>query len=138
MKLYFENLLGFLLAVLIVFEFKVEENIRAFMNTVVGMVCCIVLVIYMFMFFNPLVAILFLVYFYENVRLDGINSAMYDSNMRLNVMSTLQSSVENATNKKDVVEIETVKKMAPIIKKRENRTSVFKPNDYNESTWTEL
>lgn len=138
MKLYFENLLGFLLAVLIVFEFKVEENIRAFMNTVVGMVCCIVLVIYMFMFFNPLVAILFLVYFYENVRLDGINSAMYDSNMRPNVMSTLQSSVENATNKKDVVEIETVKKMAPIIKKRENRTSVFKPNDYNESTWTEL
>ena len=138
MKLYFENLLGFLLAVLIVFEFKVEENIRAFMNTVVGMVCCIVLVIYMFMFFNPLVAILFLVYFYENVRLDGINSAMYDSNMRPNVMSTLQSSVENATNKKDVVEIETVKKMAPIIKKRENRTAVFKPNDYNESTWTEL
>ena len=138
MKLYFENLLGFLLAVLIVFEFKVEENIRAFMNTVVGMVCCIVLVIYMFMFFNPLVAILFLVYFYENVRLDGINSAMYDSNMRPNVMNTLQSSVENATNKKDVVEIETVKKMAPIIKKRENRTAVFKPNDYNESTWTEL
>ena len=138
MKLYFENLLGFLLAVLIVFEFKVEENIRAFMNTVVGMVCCIVLVIYMFMFFNPLVAILFLVYFYENVRLDGIISAMYDSNMRPNVMSTLQSSVENATNKKDVVEIETVKKMAPIIKKRENRTAVFKPNDYNESTWTEL
>jgi len=138
MKLYFENLLGFLLAVLIVFEFKVEENIRAFMNTVVGMVCCIVLVIYMFIFFNPLVAILFLVYFYENVRLDGINSAMYDSNTRPNVMSTLQSSVENTTNKKDVVEIETVKKMAPIIKKRENRTAVFKPNDYNESTWTDL
>ena len=138
MKLYFENLLGFLLAVLIVFEFKVEENIRAFMNTVVGMVCCIVLVIYMFIFFNPIVAILFLVYFYENVRLDGINSDMYDSNTRPNVMSTLQSSVENTTNKKDVVEIETVKKMAPIIKKRENRTAVFKPNDYNESTWTDL
>lgn len=138
MKLYFENLLGFLLAVLIVFEFKVEENIRAFMNTVVGMVCCIVLVIYMFIFFNPLVAILFLVYFYENVRLDDINSAMYDSNTRPNVMSTLQSSVENTTNKKDVVEIETVKKMAPIIKKRENRTATFKPNDYNESTWTDL
>lgn len=138
MKLYFENLLGFLLAVLIVFEFKVEENIRAFMNTVVGMVCCIVLVIYMFMFFNPLVAILFLVYFYENVRLDGINSNMYDLNTRPNTMSTLQSSVENVVNKKDVVEIETIKKMAPIIKKRENMTAIFKPNDYNKNTWTTL
>jgi hypothetical protein len=138
MKLYFENLLGFLLAVLIVFEFKVEENIRAFMNTVVGMVCCIVLVIYMFMFFNPLVAILFLVYFYENVRLDGINSNMYDLNTRPNTMSTLQSSVENVANKKDVVEIETIKKMAPIIKKRENMTAIFKPNDYNKNTWTTL
>lgn len=138
MKLYFENLLGFLLAVLIVFEFKVEENIRGFMNTVVGMVCCIVLVIYMFMFFNPLVAILFLVYFYENVRLDGINSNMYDLNTRPNTMSTLQSSVENVANKKDVVEIETIKKMAPIIKKRENMTAIFKPNDYNKNTWTTL
>ena len=138
MKLYFENLLGFLLAVLIVFEFKVEENIRAFMNTIVGMVCCIVLVIYMFMFFNPLVAILFLVYFYENVRLDGINSNMYDLNTRPNTMSTLQSSVENVANKKDVVEIETIKKMAPIIKKRENMTAIFKPNDYNKNTWTTL
>lgn len=138
MKLYFENLLGFLLAVLIVFEFKVEENIRGFMNTVVGMVCCIVLVVYMFMFFNPLVAILFLVYFYENVRLDGINSNMYGSNTRLNTMSTLQSSVENVANKKDVVEIETIKKMAPIIKKRENMTVLFKPNDNNKNTWTTL
>ena len=138
MKLYFENLLGFLLAVLIVFEFKIEENVREFMNTVVGMVSCIVLLIYMFMCFNPLIAILFLIYFYENIRFDDVSSNIYDNKTKPNLLSSLQSSVKDMINKKDIVEIETIKKMAPIIKKRENMSATFKPNHYKMKSWTSL
>jgi len=138
MKLYFENLLGFLLAVLIVFEFKIEENVREFMNSIVGMVSCIVVLIYMFMCFNPLVAILFLVYFYENIRFDSIHSNIYDDQTKPNILSSLQSSVKDLINKKDIVEIETIKKMAPIIKKRERLSATFKPNEYDVNHWTSL
>lgn len=138
MKLYFENLLGFLLAVLIVFEFKIEENVREFMNSIVGMVSCIVVLIYMFMCFNPLVAILFLVYFYENIRFDSIHSNIYDDQTKPSILSSLQSSVKDLINKKDIVEIETIKKMAPIIKKRERLSATFKPNEYDVNHWTSL
>ena len=138
MKEYFENLLGVLLAILIVFEFKVEENVRAAMNTTIGMIFCIMLLIYLFVCLNPLVAILFLIYFYENVKFDDIHSNIYNMKTKPNVMNSLQSSLLNVSNKKDVVEIETIQKMAPIIKKREKMSLSFQPNDYKLESWSTL
>ena len=63
-----------LLAILITFELKVEEDIRQFMNSALGLLVCSLGAILMFIYLNPLVALLFIVYFYENVRHDNLHS----------------------------------------------------------------
>ena len=118
-----------LLAVLITFELKVEADIRQFMNSVLGLLVCSAVVILMFIYLNPLVAILFLVYFYENVRYDNLNSGMYDKYTNKNALDSLVKNNKMTQKKQDVVEIETIKKMAPIIQKREKMLS-FKPHTY--------
>lgn len=118
-----------LLAVLITFELKLEEDIRQFMNSVLGLIVCSVVVILMFIYLNPLVAILFLVYFYENVRYDNLSSGMYDKYTNKNALDSLVKTNKITQKKQDVVEIETIKKMAPIVQKREKMLS-FKPHSY--------
>lgn len=120
-------IISVLLATLIVFELKVEEEIRHFMNSGLGLLVCSIAVVLMFIYLNPIVALLFLVYFYENVRYDNLQSGVYDKYTNKNVLDTLTKSSKVSQKNKDVVEIETIKKMAPIIQKRENILS-FKPN----------
>lgn len=123
-----------LLATLIIFELKVEEDIRQFMNSALGLLVCSIGVVLMFIYLNPLVALLFLVYFYENVKHDNLQSGMYDKYTNKNVLDTLMKSNKITQKKQDVVEIETIKKMAPIIQKREKSVS-FKPNHYNKVSY---
>lgn len=120
-------IISVLLATLIVFELKVEEEIRHFMNSGLGLLVCSIAVVLMFIYLNPIVALLFLIYFYENVRYDNLQSGVYDKYTNKNVLDTLTKSSKVSQKNKDVVEIETIKKMAPIIQKRENILS-FKPN----------
>ena len=114
------------LAILITFELKAEEEIRRFMNSVVGLVSCLLILVLMFIYLNPLVGLLFLVYFYENVRFDNIHSGLYDKYTNKTVLDTLTKSNKVTQKKQDAVEIETIKKMAPIVQKREKMMS-FKP-----------
>jgi hypothetical protein len=123
-----------LLATLIIFELKVEEDIRQFMNSALGLLVCSIGVVLMFIYLNPLVALLFLVYFYENVKHDNLQSGMFDKYTNKNVLDTLMKSNKITQKKQDVVEIETIKKMAPIIQKREKAVS-FKPNHYNKVSY---
>lgn len=123
----FDMIVTILLAVLITFELKVEADIRQFMNSVLGLLMCSAVVILMFIYLNPLVAILFLVYFYENVRYDNLNSGMYDKYTNKNALDSLVKTNKISQKKQDVVEIETIRKMAPIIQKREKMLS-FKPH----------
>lgn len=120
-------IISVLLATLIVFELKVEEEIRHFMNSGLGLLVCSIAVVLMFIYLNPIVALLFLVYFYENVRYDNLQSGVYDKYTNKNVLDTLTKSSKVSQKNQDIVEIETIKKMAPIIQKRENILS-FKPN----------
>lgn len=121
-----------ILACLITFELKVEEDIRHFMNSVLGLLMCSAVVILMFIYLNPLVAILFLVYFYENIRFDNLNSGMYDKYTNKSALDSLMKTNKITQKKQDAVEIETIKRMAPIVQKREKMLS-FKPNTYLEN-----
>jgi len=127
-------LLTILLAILITCELKVEEDIRQFMNSVFGLVSCSLLVVLMFMYLNPLVAILFLVYFYENVRFDNLQSGLYDKYTNKNALNLMSNTLKINQKKQDVVEIDTINRMAPIIKKREKNIS-FKPYSYQNETF---
>ena len=127
-------LFAVLLAVLITFELKVEQDIRQFMNSALGLVVCSVSVVLMFIYLNPIVALLFLVYFYENVRYDNLQSGLYDKYTNKNVLDSLMKSNKVTQKKQDIVELETIKKMAPIVQKREKMLS-FKPDTYNKSSF---
>ena len=64
----FENILGLVFALLILFEFKFESGIRNMMNSHAGMILSFVVLILLFIYMNPIVGLLFLIVIYENVK----------------------------------------------------------------------
>ena len=125
-------IMALILAILITFELKIEEDIRHFMNSAIGLILCIMITMMLFIYSNPLVALLFLVYFYENVRHDNLQSGLYDKYTNKSVLDSLVKTNKIKQKKQDVVEIETIKARAPIVQKVENIVS-FKPNTYNNT-----
>ncbi len=63
-----ENAIGLLLAILIIFDLKVEENISKILNTPLGIIFSLLVVILLFIFMNPIVGILFLIYLYDTIK----------------------------------------------------------------------
>ena len=123
-----ENLIGLVLAVLNLFEIPVEQNIKELLNTPPGMILSLVLLVVLFIFLNPIVGILFLIYLYECVKNTGLNMAKFIPTdiARSSVMKQLNKNVERKES--DTVELNTIRRMAPIVKKRENRNVSFVPN----------
>ena len=124
----FENMAGLILAILILFEMPVEQNIKELLNSPPGMILSLVLLVILFIFLNPVVGILFLIYLYECVKNTGLNMAKFiPTNLaRTSVMKQLNKNVERKES--DKVELNTIQRMAPIVKKRENRNVSFVPN----------
>lgn len=124
----FENILGLVLAILIVFDLKLERHIANVINTPVGIVLSLVLLVVMFVFLNPIVGLLFLIYVYETVKYSS--SFLYEytqpvENARKSLMNKLNLS---NVPLKDDVEVRVIEKMAPIVKKQEAFGVNFVPN----------
>jgi Na+/phosphate symporter len=60
-----ENVIGVLLAILIIFDLKVEEPICKLINTNVGKVMSLIVAILLFVMVHPIVGILFVIYLYQ-------------------------------------------------------------------------
>lgn len=126
--LSFENVLGLVLAILIVFDLKLERHIANVINTPVGIVLSLVLLVVMFVFLNPIVGLLFLIYVYETVKYSS--SFLYEytqpvENARKSLMNKLNLS---NVPLKDDVEVRVIERMAPIVKKQEAFGVNFVPN----------
>ena len=63
-----ENLIGILLALLIIFDLKIEQPITELLNTPIGIIFSIMFVIILFICMNPVIGILFLIYLFLNIR----------------------------------------------------------------------
>ena len=129
----FENLFGLILAFLIIFEFKVEDNIKQVINSPLGIVFSLIAVIIIFLFMNPLIGLLFLIYLYETVKSPYNNVVNYkqnNENNKINILKKLNSSLpyNNNSDSPDSVEKKVINDMAPIIKKNENPNAKFIPN----------
>lgn len=125
----FENIIGLIFAILIICEFNFEKDIKHFINTPLGAIIMFVLGIFLFMYYNPIVSVLFFIFVYENIK-----ENLYDSSQLFNpsvtnnkVMKKLNNVNNKEKNLKDV-EISIIKKMSPIVKKYENINAKFKPN----------
>ena len=127
-----ENIVGLLLAILIVFDLKVERSIANVINSPVGIVLSLVLVIILFIFMNPIVGLLFLIYVYETVKYSSSFLQSYTQpveKVRKNIMNKLNLANELS---KDEVEVKVIEKMAPIVKKNQNNNLNFIPHEENK------
>lgn len=63
-----QNIVGILLAILIIFDLKIEKPIIQVMNTPIGIIFSLIFVIILFICMNPIVGMLFLIYLFVNIR----------------------------------------------------------------------
>ena len=131
----FENLLGLILALFIIFELPIERDLKNILNSPLGMIISLILLVIIFIFMNPIVGLLFLIYLYEVLNEKPLFNANYIFNGENN-KSKILKNINLGNN--DKVEIEIINKMAPIVKKRENYNSNFLPNKYNDVAYENL
>lgn len=137
----FENLLGLVLAVLIVFDFKPEKDIQNVINSPPGMIISLVLLVVIFIFMNPIIGLLFLIFLYETVKTQGfLNPSIFSNseNTKSNFLNKLNLANDNDKMQRDSVEYEVINNMAPIVKKTENSGSVFVPHVNDTIAFNEL
>lgn len=129
--LSFENLLGLVFAILIIFEFNFEADIKAAINSPAGVILSLVILVVLFIFLNPIVGLLFLIIIYENVKSSNIlTPKLYTGSQtqKQNVLNKLNLANETFRTSKDGVEHSTIQRMAPIIKRVENTKANFLPH----------
>ena len=63
-----DNIIGVLLAILIIFDLKIEKPILNLINTPIGIIFSIVFIIILFVCLNPIIGILFLIYLFINIK----------------------------------------------------------------------
>ena len=122
----FENIIGVLLAILIIFDLKVEEPICNLINTKLGLLSSIVIVLLLIVFVHPIVGILFLLYLYQcsNKTNSYSQETKNDILQQLNPPSSLQ------------VEEEVILNRSPI--KNQNRDNSVEFSAYSVNVGTPL
>jgi hypothetical protein len=112
-----ENVIGLLLAILIVFDLKLEEPLRIALNTPFGIIFSVIIVIILFGTVNPIIGILFLIYLYQNytVKRDHHEKKKDEILKNLNPPAVMQ------------VEEAVILQRAPIVKQNQNNNVSFIP-----------
>ena len=119
-----ENVIGLLLAILIIFDLKVESSICRLINTNVGKIFSLVIIVLLFIFVHPIVAILFLIYLYQCLNVNHNENTKLDILQKLNPPKTFQ------------VEEEVILMKAPIKNQNQNNNVEF--NDYLKNVGTPI
>ena len=123
-----DNIVGLILAILIFFDFKVENDFKDVLNSPPGMILALVLLVVIFIFMNPIVGLLYIIYIYECVKDTALHPSKFNGSsiMKQNILNQLNNNPER--KREDSVDYEIINKMAPIVKKRENSNSIFVPH----------
>ena len=119
-----ENVIGLLLAILIIFDLKVESSICRLINTNVGKIFSLVIIVLLFIFVHPIVGILFLIYLYQCLNVNHNENTKLDILQKLNPPKTFQ------------VEEEVILMKAPIKNQNQNNNVEF--NDYLKHVGTPI
>lgn len=99
-----ENGIGLLLAILIIFDLKVERNISNLLNTPLGIIFSFLFVILLFIFMNPIVGILFLIYLYDTIQTSDLSTILKDTKMKaLNPIPQTQLEENVIKNKRPII-----------------------------------
>ena len=112
-----ENIIGLLLAILILFDLKIEQPISKLLNTPLGIIMSLLIVIIMFYMMNPVVGILFLIYLYQTIKHDSVYNTVNKDKIlsKMNPPKTFE------------VEEQIILERAPIKNQNQNNNVSFKP-----------
>tara|TARA_Y100000768_G_C23930469_1_gene659805 strand:- start:665 stop:1111 length:447 start_codon:yes stop_codon:yes gene_type:complete len=126
----YENIIGLIFALLIICEFNFENDIKVFINTPIGTIIMFILGIFLFMYYNPIISILFFIFVYDNIK-DNYNYKLDLSipSIENDFISSKMNFINNKNKQIKDVEIDIIKHMSPIVKKNENVNSNFNPNN---------
>lgn len=114
-----ENGIGLLLAILIIFDLKVEQPIANLLNTPLGIVVSLLVFILFLIYMNPIVAILFIIYLYETIKLS--------SNMIVTTKKRNNDLVKMNQPMDTLLEEKVIQERAPIVNKDKHMNVSFKP-----------
>ncbi len=109
-----DNIIGVLLAILIIFDLKIERPIINLINTPIGMIFSLIFVIILFIYLNPIIGILFLIYIFINIKESKKTS-------KQNILQDLNPPQEMQ------VEEEVILNKAPIKNQNKGNNVSFKP-----------
>ena len=112
-----ENIIGILLAILILFDLKIEASICKLLNTTMGMVSSGVIVILLFVMLHPVIGILFIIYLYQCMQ----NNTLYNEVSKNKILKKLNPVYEQQ------VEEQVILERAPIKNQNKNNTVEFTP-----------
>jgi hypothetical protein len=119
-----ENVVGILLAVLIIFDLKIEQPICKLINTPIGITSSIIIVVLLFVMMHPVIAILFLIYLYQCVK----QNSNYGEKSKENVLQQLNQPSNT------IVEEAIILERAPIKNQNKNNNVSFTPYLVNVGT----
>jgi predicted membrane protein len=109
-----ENVIGLLLAILIIFDLKLEVPLSNALNTTWGIVCSVLIVFILFGTLNPIIGILFIIYLYQNYKPKNNHEKKKDDVLKkLNPPKEMQ------------VEEQVILERAPIVKQNQNNNVTF-------------
>jgi len=94
-----DNIIGVLLAILIIFDLKIERPIINLINTPIGMIFSLIFVIILFIYLNPIIGILFLIYIFINIKeakKTSKNNILQDLNPPLEIQVEEEIILNNA------------------------------------------
>ena len=109
-----DNIVGVLLAILILFDLKIEKPIINLMNTPIGLIFSLIFAIILFICLNPIIGILFLIYLFMNIQ-------EARKTTRANVLQDLNPPQQMQ------VEEEVILLKAPIKNQNQGNNVAFKP-----------
>ena len=109
-----DNIIGVLLAVLIIFDLKIERPIINLINTPIGIIFSLIFVIILFIYLNPIIGILFLIYIFINIK-------ETKKTCKTNILQKLNPPQEMQ------VEEEVILNNAPIKNQNKGNNVTFKP-----------
>jgi len=112
-----ENIIGILLAILILFDLKIEDSICKLLNTTMGMVSSGVIVILLFVMLHPVIGILFIIYLYQCMQ----NNTLYNDVSKNKILKKLNPVYEQQ------VEEQVILEKAPIKNQNKNNIVEFSP-----------
>jgi hypothetical protein len=123
-----ELVLVFLLIVYLILGFKTPEPIASIVDSLIGKIVIFIIVIYLFMYFNPILAVLSLFVAFDLIRRSSMTTG-FDALKRYAPSEQKKMSQFTAYNQFPyTLEQEVVAKMAPIMKSGTSLTKAsYKP-----------